>query len=42
MIVKSLQTAALFFQESTKRLSIRKPFNQYIAYSSDEELDDWQ
>ncbi|XP_071532845.1 uncharacterized protein [Panulirus ornatus] len=29
-------------RESTRRLSLRKPFNQYIAYSSDEELDDWQ
>ncbi|XP_063865752.1 uncharacterized protein LOC135103434 isoform X4 [Scylla paramamosain] len=28
-------------RESTRRLSIRKSFNQYIAYSSDEELDEW-
>nr|XP_045606712.1 uncharacterized protein LOC123763584 isoform X2 [Procambarus clarkii] len=27
---------------STRRLSNRKPYNQYIAYSSDEELDEWQ
>ncbi|XP_064080466.1 uncharacterized protein LOC135197276 isoform X2 [Macrobrachium nipponense] len=29
-------------RESTRRLSIRKPFNKYIAYSSDEEYEDWQ
>ncbi|CAL4147551.1 unnamed protein product, partial [Meganyctiphanes norvegica] len=28
-------------RESTRRLSVRKPFNPYIAYSSDEELDEW-
>ncbi|XP_045132558.1 uncharacterized protein LOC123516893 isoform X3 [Portunus trituberculatus] len=28
-------------RESTRRLSIRKSFNNYIAYSSDEELDEW-
>ncbi|XP_066965627.1 LOW QUALITY PROTEIN: uncharacterized protein [Macrobrachium rosenbergii] len=29
-------------RESTRRLSLRKPFNKYIAYSSDEEYEDWQ
>ncbi|KAK3871905.1 hypothetical protein Pcinc_022969 [Petrolisthes cinctipes] len=29
-------------RESTRRLTLRKPFNRYIAYSSDEELEEWQ
>ncbi|XP_042882143.1 uncharacterized protein LOC122259442 isoform X3 [Penaeus japonicus] len=29
-------------RESTRRLSIRKAHNAYIAYSSDEEFDDWK
>ncbi|XP_069936393.1 uncharacterized protein [Cherax quadricarinatus] len=29
-------------RESTRRLSLHKPHNSYIAYSSDEELDEWQ
>ncbi|XP_068237587.1 uncharacterized protein [Palaemon carinicauda] len=29
-------------RESTRRLSIRKPYNKYIAYSSDEELEEWR
>ncbi|XP_042241959.1 uncharacterized protein LOC121879401 isoform X2 [Homarus americanus] len=29
-------------RNSSRRLTLRKPYNQYIAYSSDEELDEWQ
>ncbi|XP_047475070.1 uncharacterized protein LOC125029226 isoform X3 [Penaeus chinensis] len=29
-------------RESTRRLSLCKPLNPYIAYSSDEEFDDWK